>query len=137
MSQNIQNYGVIVGRLCRPVQYFEHSTGARTAVLTVACRRNFPQGPDHEYATDFIQVQMYIAPKTKGVTAWLDTGDKVGVSYSLRSSVSEKDGVKHYYQIVYAESIEILESRTVRENRRKERAEKEETEAPKKGKRSA
>lgn len=117
---NSQNFGTFVGRLVKDPVYFENRDGSYMVVLNVACRRNFPTGKEKTYESDFIEFRGYIAKgiANKGIYGYLSTGDKIGIQYALRSSVSEKGKERVYHQSAFIESIDILEGRTVREQRR-------------------
>lgn len=111
-----KNFGIFEGRLSQEIKYFEHKSG-ETAVLHVACERGY--GGKEDTPTDFIEFRAFIPKNTMshGVFGYLHTGDLVGIQYSLRSSMSEKDGEKTYYQTAFVEGIDIKEGRQVRTER--------------------
>jgi len=133
---NTLNYGTFIGRLVKEPVSFINRDGSKNIIITVACRRNFPTGSDRSYESDFIEFKAFLPKGVKGngIYDYVSTGDKVGIQYSLRSSTVTKDGQKSYYQTVFIESIDILEGRQVREQRRQEKAE---TDSPKKTRRTA
>ena len=117
---NTQNTGIYVGRLVKDPVYFENRDGSYMVILNVACRRNYPTGKDKTYESDFIEFRGYIGKgiANKGIFGYLSTGDKVGIQFSLRSSISEKGKERVYHQSAFIESIDILEGKSVREQRR-------------------
>ena len=117
---NTQNNGIYVGRLVKDPIYFENRDGSFMVILNVACRRNFPTGKGRAYESDFIEFRGYIAKgiANKGIYGYLNTGDKIGIQYSLRSSVSEKGKERVYHQAAFIESVDILEGKSIREQRR-------------------
>lgn len=120
---NAMNFGLICGRLTKDPVYFENADGSFNVILNLASKRNFKSGKDHEYQSDFIEFRGFIPKGTanKGVYGYLGTGDKVLIQYTMRSVVSEKKKEKTYYQSCFIEGVQILEGRTVRENRRAEK----------------
>ena len=120
---NINNRGYFEGRLTSDPRYFQTQNGDVVS-LKLACRRNYTSKGADAPDSDFIEFRDYIASQSRGhgVYDFLMAGDLVKVEYTLRSSVSEKDGEKSYYQTCQIEQIEIAESRAVREARRKEKA---------------
>ena len=117
---NNNNFGIFNGRLVKEPVYFENSDGSSIVLLTVACQQNFASGKAHEYQSDFIEFRGFIPKRRKGngIYDYVSTGDKISISYSLRSSASEKGGKKTFYQSPFIESVQLLESKTVREERR-------------------
>ena len=117
---NNNNFGIYNGRLVKDPVFFENTDGSSIVLLTVACQQNFASGKSHEYQSDFVEFRGFIPKKRKnrGVYDYLITGDKVSISYSLRSSVAERDGEKIYYQNPFVENIQFAEGKAVREERR-------------------
>lgn len=122
---NNNNFGIYTGRITREPVYFQNQNHSFSVVLDVACQQNFASGKEHEYKSDFIEFRGFISAsmKNKGIYGYLGTGDKVSIQYSLRSGSREKGGKIEYFQHPFIESIQIMEGRTIREQRRSAKSE--------------
>lgn len=117
---NVNNFGIFIGRLVKDPIYYQNSDGSFSVIVDAACQQNFASGQDHTYQSDFIEFRGYVPKGVKhhGVYSYLGTGDKVSLQYTMRSGMTEKNGTKNYYQHLFIESVQILEGKTVREQRR-------------------
>ena len=120
---NMHNFGLFEGRIVsNPVFFPVTSTpsGGTVVVLKLACKRNFASKGSKEPESDFIEFRDYLPGTVRGhgIYDYLDIGDLVKVAFSLRSSVSDKNGEKTYYQTAQVEQIQIAEPRAIREARR-------------------
>ena len=126
MATNLLNFGIFEGRVVSQPFYFQ-ANGGEVVSLKLAARRNWtPKGQDGP-DSDFIEFRDYIPVNNSrsgghGVYDYLEAGDLVKVEFTLRSSVSTKDGEKNYYQTCQIEQLQISESKAVRDARRKEKA---------------
>ena len=115
---NLNNNGSFIGRITKDPAFFENSDGSTGISLTVAAKRNFRSGKDGNYESDFLEFRGYVRKGIrKGIYNSLHTGDLVGICYSLRSSVFEKEGNRRYIQYPFIEEITFMESKKIREDR--------------------
>lgn len=117
---NNSNFGIFVGRLTKDPVYFANKDGSYMVSLHLACQQNFASGKDKTYESDFIEFRGFIPRSTanKGIYSYLGTGCKVSVQYTLRSSVTSKNGTKTYYQNPFIESLQILEGKAYLEKKK-------------------
>lgn len=111
------NRVVLVGRLTKDIEVRKTQSGISTCMFTVACDRKFAaQGQEKQ--TDFI-----------GCVAWRQTadflgqyarkGNLVGVEGRIQTrNYDDANGKRVYVTEVVSDSVQLLESRTARENTR-------------------
>lgn len=117
---NQRNYGIYEGRLTQDPVFFVTAGGGESVILKVGCRRNFISNGANDPESDFAELRGFIPKNTAnhGVYGYLHTGDLVSIQYSLRTGMTEKNGVRNYYQSCQIENLEIKEGRQIREERR-------------------
>ena len=110
---NTSNFGILKGRLADEVKVFDNKDGSRKIMFKLAVNDNF-KGKNGERKTHFIPLETIIskAKDTNGVYDYINKGDKVTVQYSIRNNNYEKDGVMHYGITLFAESVNLEETKT-------------------------
>lgn len=114
---NTNNFGIAIGRLTADPVFFANSNGSAKVKFTIAARDNF-KSKDTNGAqvvkSQFIPLEAYIAnPQGRQIYTMLKKGDKVSVSYSVRTNnYADKNGEMHYGIILFVESIQFEESKT-------------------------
>ena len=122
---NVNNFGILnEARLVKDPFYFQNRDNSESVAITVAVRRNFPSGEEKTYESDFVELRAYVPKGTQhhGIFGFLQTGDKVSIQYSIRSSVSDTKDGKRYFQTLFIENLSIAEGKKVREERRAAKA---------------
>lgn len=92
------NSGTIVGNAARAPKLFEHANGGATVKLSVYARNTFKNKDTGKVESEIAELTGYVADANNlGVFGCINAGDRVAVSYSLKTDVyTDKDGVKHY-----------------------------------------
>ena len=83
---NIDNHGLICGRLVDEIKTYTNSDGSRRLLFTLASQDSF-RGRNGNKGTQFIPLTAFV-PSGRGSTIYdrIHKGDKVSVSYSLRNN---------------------------------------------------
>lgn len=114
---NMNNFAILRGRLVSDPVVYANSNGSSKVKFTLACENNF-KNKDGEKTSQMIPVEAYVkADYDKSPFGKIHKGDKVSVECSLRTNNYEKDGQKIYSTIVFVESIQFEESKSVTEAR--------------------
>lgn len=112
-------FGEATGRLPKEPKIFENKDGSKSVRFTVMVRNNF-KSKDGEYASQGIDFEDFV-PATangNGVYGILKTGTLVKVMFEPRvNNWTDKDGNKHYDQVLRATDVRILEGKSVTDAR--------------------
>ena len=97
MATNLNNFGVVNGRLARDPEVFQNSDGSTKFRIVVACQKNY-KGKDGQYGADFVTITKFVgAGQSAGILPQLAKGDGVAVEYTVtNNNYTDKDGVAHY-----------------------------------------
>ena len=111
---NIDNSGVLTGRLTDEIREFPNRDGSRSLRFTIAAQDAF-RSRNGVKGSQFIPVEAFIpARRGIGIYAHIHKGDKVSIAYSLRTNnYTDKSGVAHYGITVYIEDIKLQETKAV------------------------
>ena len=122
--RNLRNFGVATGRLAKGLTIHNNKDGSRKIYLVVAAPDNYTN-KDGVKESQFIPLEAFISAsqETNGVYDYLDCGDLISVSYSIRNNnYTNKDGVAVYGQVLLAEDVALLESKASKKARQEAKA---------------
>lgn len=104
---NLDNFGVIAGRLARDPHFNENSDGSHKVRITVATRDNFKT--KGEYGAQFVPLEAYIPKDSKMLDFYKDLskGSPITASTSIRTPEPylDRNGEKVYPLVIRIESI--------------------------------
>ena len=120
---NIDNFGMVDGRLTEDPVVFTNSDGSRKVRIKVAVQDNY-MTKDNKRGTQFIPLEAFVpADKGLGLYENMGEGDKVKAEFSLRNNnYTDKDGVAHYELIAVIDSIKKQEPKSVTDARKAAKA---------------
>ena len=113
----------LVGRLAAKPVIFDNSDGSRKVSFTVYVRRTQAGSQADAIAVEAFlpaaQVKKSLANGKDGnaIYSFIDAGDLVNINGHIQASSFEKDGKTVYAQALCVDSINPLETKTVREQR--------------------
>ena len=108
------NSGIIVGNAASAPKLFPHANGTSATVkLSVFARNNFVNKQSGAVESEVVELTGYVADVTKpGVFAHIGKGDRVAVSYSLKTDrYTDKNGVEHFPLVARIDSVQMLDSK--------------------------
>ncbi|OFT72389.1 single-stranded DNA-binding protein, partial [Corynebacterium sp. HMSC05C01] len=107
------NNGTIVGNAARAPKLFEHANGSATVKLSVYARNTFKNKSTGKVESEIVELTGYVQDaKNPGVFGCIGSGDRVAVSYSLKTDVyTDKDGVKHYPLVARIDTVQLIDSK--------------------------
>lgn len=113
------NSGTIVGNTAREPKIFEHSNGGATVKLNVYARNTFKSKSTGKVESEIVELTGYVPDaKQLGVFGCIGAGDRVAVSYSLKTDVyTDKDGNKHYPLVARIDTVQLIDSKAESEAR--------------------
>lgn len=122
---NMNNFGVLRGRLTANVKTFANKDGSSKVKFTIACEDNY-KGKDGKRGAQMIPVETYVKSDfDKSPYSRIHKGDKVSLEYDLRmNNYKDKNGADVYDTIVFVNGIQFEESKSVTEARAAENAAK-------------
>ena len=126
---NIRNFGIAEGRVTKDPVVFKNSDGSRKVMVTVAAQDNF-KGKDGQRDSQFISLEGFIPAQqqSNGVYDYIHKGDKVGIEYTVRNNNNtDKDGNAVYGQVLFIQSVDLKEGKSVTDARQAANAENENT----------
>lgn len=122
--KNIRNYGIATGRVSKGLTIRNNRDGSRKIQFTVAAPDNYVDR-DGNRGTQFIPLEAFIpaSQQTNGVFDYLDCGDLVSVSYTIRNNnYTGKDGNKVYDLTFMVEDVALLEGKAAKKARQEAKA---------------
>lgn len=126
---NMNNFAVLRGRLTADPAVFANKDGSSKVKFTIAAENNY-KNKDGKREAQMIPVEAFTKDFAKSPFASIHKGDKVSLECSLRNNnYTDKDGKQVYSTIVFVESIQFEESKSVTEARAAENAAKAAAEA--------
>lgn len=107
------NNGTIVGNTARAPKLFEHANGSATVKLSVYARSTFKNKSTGKVESDIVDLTGYVQDAgTPGVFNCINAGDRIAVSYSLKTDVyTDKGGQKHYPLVARIDTVQLIDSR--------------------------
>lgn len=116
---NIRNNGQTIGRLTRDPKVFPNKDGSRKIMLTVAAQDNF-KNREGQRGAQYVPFEAFVAAKNEnnGVYDLLHEGDLIAVQYTVKTpSYTDGNGQMQYKLSLVPENIDMLESKTVTQQR--------------------
>ena len=109
------NNGTIVGNTARAPKLFEHANGGATVKLSVYARNAFKNKSTGKVESEIVELTGYVQDAANpGVFGCIGSGDRVAVSYSLKTDVyADKDGQKHYPLVARIDTVQPAEATTL------------------------
>lgn len=113
------NNGTIVGNAAREPKVFEHSNGGATVKLNLYARNTFKNKNTGKVESEIVELTGYVADaKNLGVFGCIGAGDRVAVSYLLKTDVYiDKDGNKQYRLVARMDTVQLIDSKKESEAR--------------------
>ena len=107
------NNGTIVGNAARAPKLFEHANGSATVKLSVYARNAFKNKTTGKVESEIVELTGYVQDAANpGVFDCVGSGDRVAVSYSLKTDAyTDKDGQKHYPLVACIDTVQLIDSK--------------------------
>ena len=107
------NSGTIVGNAAREPKIFEHANGGATVKLNVYARNTFKSKTTGKVESEIVELTGYVQDANNlGVFGCIGAGDRIAVSYSLKTDVyTDKDGQKHYPLVARIDTVQLIDSK--------------------------
>ena len=113
---NIENHGIISGRLTAEPFVFDNSDGSRKIRINLASRNNY-RNKDGSRGAQFIPLESFLparrARKGNGVFDLMHIGDKITVSYTVKNNnyTDSATGQPVYGLVLQIETVKLDESK--------------------------
>ena len=113
------NNGIITGNAAREPKVFAHANGGATVKLNVYARNTFKNKNTGKVESEIVELTGYVQDANNlGVYDCIGAGDRVAVSYSLKTGVyTDKDGNKQYPLVARIDTVQLLDSKKESEAR--------------------
>ena len=111
---NLNNYGIVTGRLTTDPFIYQNNDGSRKIRITLAVSNNY-KNPDGKRSTQFLPLEAFIPVDRKlGVFDMVHAGDKISAAYTVKNNnYTDKNTNKMIYGLVLQiERISFEESKT-------------------------
>ena len=111
---NLNNYGIVTGRLTTDPFIYQNNDGSRKIRITLAVSNNY-KNPDGKRSTQFLPLEAFIPVDRKlGVLDMIHAGDKISAAYTVKNNnYTDKNTNKMIYGLVLQiERISFEESKT-------------------------
>lgn len=111
---NLNNYGIVTGRLTTDPFIYQNNDGSRKIRITLAVSDNY-KNPDGKRSTQFLPLEAFIPVDRKlGVFDMIHAGDKISAAYTVKNNnYTDKNTNKMVYGLVLQiERISFEESKT-------------------------
>lgn len=124
---NLENYGIISGRLVSDPQIYENADGSRKIRITLAASNNY-RNKDGSRSAQFIPLEAFIiankAKKDNGVFDLMHIGDKITVSYTVKNNnyTDRSTGKPVYGLVLQIENVKLDESKATTAARQEAKA---------------
>ncbi|MBM7825798.1 single-strand DNA-binding protein [Arcanobacterium pluranimalium] len=108
------NFGTIVGHAASEPRFFENRAGGATVKLAVFARNSFVNKSTGEVESEIVELTSYLPDaNVPGVFGFIGTGDRVAVSYSLRTDCfTDKSGVERFELVARIDSVQLIDSKS-------------------------
>ena len=116
---NLNNFGIVTGRLAADPVKFQNSDGSTKVKMTVIAKDAFRRADGSE-SSQRLPLEAFISKdaKSAGVYDLMHKGDLIEVQYSVRNNdYTDKAGEQHYDVVLFAEAVELREPKTVTDAR--------------------
>ena len=111
---NLNNYGIVTGRLTTDPFIYQNSDGSRKIRITLAVSDNY-KNTNGKRSTQFLPLEAFIPVDRKlGVFDMIHAGDKISAAYTVKNNnYTDKNTNKMIYGLVLQiERISFEESKT-------------------------
>ena len=111
---NLNNYGIVTGRLTTDPFIYQNSDGSRKIRITLAVSDNY-KNTNGKRSTQFLPLEAFIPVDRKlGVFDMVHAGDKISAAYTVKNNnYTDKNTNKMIYRLVLQiERISFEESKT-------------------------
>ena len=128
---NVNNNFQLTGRLTQDPKVFDNADGSRKVRFTLAVKDNFQSKQADGTmvrGSQFIPVEVFrsaeqVQKSGLGVYGLAHKGDLVTVTGQMQNNnYTGSDGVEHYEVVNRVENVELMESKSVTDARREDRA---------------
>ena len=111
---NLDNHGVVTGRLTDEIKTFINRDGSRRLLFTLAAQ-DAHRNRSGQKGTQFVQLTAFVpAGRATSIYDNIHKGDKISCAYSLRNNnYTDKAGQAHYDLEVFIEDLKIQEPKSV------------------------
>ncbi|WP_347305986.1 single-stranded DNA-binding protein [Corynebacterium sp. SA-MJD20WY100] len=108
------NNGTVVGHAASEPKIFPNRAGGATVKLSVFARNSFVNKNTGEVESEIVELAGYIADvEVPGVFAHIRTGDRVAISYSLRTDrFVDTQGVEQFKLIARIDTVQLIDSKS-------------------------
>lgn len=108
------NSGIIVGHAASEPKLFPNKAGGATVKLAVFARNAFVSKSTGEVESEIVELTGYVADiNSPGVFAHIHTGDRVAISYSLRTDrFADKNGVEQFPLVARIDTVQLIDSKS-------------------------
>lgn len=126
------NSGTVVGHAASEPRFFENRAGGATVKLAVFARNAFINKNTGEVESEIVELTGYVADiNSPGVFGLIHTGDRVAVSYSLRTDrFTDKNGVEQFQLVARIDTVQLIDSKSESAARAAKRGAKVSAKAP-------
>lgn len=109
MALNLNNFGIVSGRLTKDPQVFQNADGSQKVCITVAARRNYVP-KDGAADVDYIDCEVFVpAGDVLKVLNYLEKGTAVTIAYTqMKVFYEDKTGKKQSRTYNRAYNNEIM-----------------------------
>lgn len=116
------NAGTVTGRVASTPKVFVTESGAKKVLFTLMVNRPHKNATTGQRDADAVPLEAWVRAETDGIGifGFMDTGDLVSVSYTVRSSSlpDKETGEVPYRTSLYVIDVELLESKATTQQRR-------------------
>lgn len=108
------NAGNVMGHAAAAPKIFPNSKGGATVKLSVFARNAYVSKSTGQVESEIEELTGYIADIAAGhgVYAHINTGDRVAVSYSLKTErFTDKDGNEHFPLVARIDTVQLVDTK--------------------------
>ncbi|CAB0686584.1 hypothetical protein FRC0429_00807 [Corynebacterium diphtheriae] len=108
------NNGVVMGHAASEPRFFENRSGGATVKLAVFAKNSFVSKNSGEVESEIVELAGYVADvNAPGVFGFIGTGDRVAVSYSLKTDrFTDKAGVEQFQLVARIDTVQLIDSKS-------------------------
>lgn len=126
------NSGTIVGHAASEPKLFPNKAGGATVKLAVFARNAFVSKSTGEVESEIVELTSYIPNvNVPGVFGLIHTGDRVAISYSLKTDrYTDREGVERFQLVARVDTVQLIDSKSESAARAAKRGAKVSTKTP-------
>lgn len=108
------NSGTVVGHAASEPKIFPNRAGGATVKLAVFARNAFVNKNSGEVESEIVELTGYVADvNAPGVFGFIGTGDRVAVSYSLKTDrYVDLQGVEQFKLVARIDTVQLVDSKS-------------------------